>query len=127
MIDFLSGDSFRFLWLPIITTVLTLCMKVFHKDRLLKMWTWSDFAVASNLMVTAVFIFLIKLSFIAAQIKNNTQLAKERMDQFMSMSMVFVVFFVGMLLVTWVMREKGWHKNSHGDLFYFYDKLLKCV
>lgn len=116
MIEFLSGEDFRFLWLPIITTLLTISIKIFYKDKRLGWFSWSDFSVAPNLMVTAIFIFLIKMSLLAYEMKSDSEVAKTAMEQFLTMSLVFAVLLSGMLAVTWILRESGWKPDGMGGL-----------
>lgn len=116
MIEFLSGEDFRFLWLPIITTVLTILIKIFYKDKRLGWFSWSDFSVAPNLMVTAIFIFLIKMSLLAFEMKNAPDVAKDGMELFLTKALVFSALLCGMIAVTWMLRESGWKPDGLGGL-----------
>lgn len=112
MIDFLSSEDFRFLWLPIFTTIMTILVKIFYKDRRMHLVSWNDFAVAPNLMVTAIFIFLIKLSLFALDLKMNPESAKNKMDTYFYKNIVFAWLIAGIVAVTWIMRETGWRQSK---------------
>lgn len=116
MIDFLSSEDFRFLWLPFFTTVLTIIIKLIYKDKRLSSVTWDDFSVAPNLMITALFIFLIKMSLYASDIKKNPSLAVDEMDSLLTRSIVFALMLAGILATMWIIRESGWKKNIIGQV-----------
>lgn len=116
MIEFLSGEDFRFLWLPIITTILTILIKILYKDKRLGWFSWSDFSVAPNLMVTAIFIFLIKMSLLAFEIQKALNVTEDKMDLFLTKSLVFAGLICGMIAVTWMLRESGWKPDGVGGL-----------
>lgn len=109
--DFFVGEDFRFLWLPIITTILTILIKIFHKDRRMR-FSWSDCAVAPNLMVTAVLIFLIKMSLLAYKIKYNQDSSTQSMDMLMTEFCMLIVMIIGMCFVTFALREHGWRHEA---------------
>ncbi len=112
MIKFLSSEAFRFMWLPIITTFLTILIKIFYKDKRMDWFSWSDFSVAPNLMVTAILIFLIKMSFLALKIQTATDQVQTLTEELFIKGLVFGGLLIGMMGVTWILRENGWVRES---------------
>lgn len=112
MIKFLSSEAFRFMWLPIITTFLTILIKIFYKDKRMDWFSWSDFSVAPNLMVTAILIFLIKMSFLALKIQTATAQVQTLTEELFIKGLVFGGLLIGMMGVTWILRENGWIRES---------------
>lgn len=112
MIKFLSSEAFRFMWLPIITTFLTILIKIFYKDKRMDWFSWSDFSVAPNLMVTAILIFLIKMSFLALKIQTATDQVQTLTEELFIKGLVFGGLLIGMMGVTWILRENGWIRES---------------
>ena len=115
MIEFISSEDFRFLWLPIITTVLTIVIKLIYKDRRLSTITWGDFSVAPNLMITALFILLIKISLYASQLKNSPELTGTGMDLLFNKSILLMLMALGIMATMWIIREKGWKQDVLGQ------------
>ena len=100
------------MWLPIITTFLTILIKIFYKDKRMDWFSWSDFSVAPNLMVTAILIFLIKMSFLALKIQTATDQVQTLTEELFIKGLVFGGLLIGMMGVTWILRENGWVRES---------------
>ena len=112
MIDFLSGETFRFFWLPLSTVFVTVLLKVVLKNDNDKWLTWNDCAVGPNLITTSIFILLSKASIIAIYSKADESKSSEKLVTLF----VYLIFLViGILTLSIIIKRCGWEQDKETD------------
>lgn len=112
MISFLSSSTFRFLLLPLFTTILAFMVKLCCKKDNIWLFTREDFSVGPNISSTAIFILMSKCAIVAndAVSANNYELASKSFELVIEMLVILFVFLFGLLGMTILIRRLGWER-----------------
>lgn len=108
MIEFISGSTFRFFWLPLFTVLLTMLIKACSKKESMRFLDKEDFAIGPNLITTSIFILVSKISIVALNIKMQPNLLDAGTEIIMRLVVYLVIMLVGLIVLMAVVRRFGW-------------------
>ena len=106
MRDFISSETFRFLWMPILTIILVIIGKRYSKPRYRR--SIEDLAVGLNLVVTAIFIFITRMGIYAEEIERGSGSLDSLFDMF-GLVIILIVGYFGIFLL---IKSCGWCESG---------------
>lgn len=101
IVEFFGTPEARFLGIPFITLVVSICLKLCSKPQI----GWADrnlFYLGNNISTTAILILFVEFCNVARE---------KNIDQMITIFLMFVVVLVVAFGMTQYIRTKGWENN----------------
>lgn len=115
MIQILSSPIFQYLILPLLTTLLTIILKIASKNDSLLLFKREDFAVGIDLSATSLLILMSKCAIVAGILNQNNvdrDVVSNGSELLLEMIIIFIGMFIGLFALTIIVRRIGWHKEQ---------------
>ena len=115
MIEIFSSKLFRYLAVPLITTILGILIKSVSKKDDSIWFVKDDFAFGLNMSVAAILLFLMNCVTIAEKSQVDSTFLNQTKDFLINSSWIITGLTFGLWGISTIVRKLGWEKKTVGS------------
>jgi hypothetical protein len=126
MIELLSNKYFQFFVIPLLTTLLTVFVKIVSRNDRFSSVKKEDFAIGMEIAITAILLLTSDTLKYASSInKELNNIQSLSYNKLLTVPWILIVFFIGLWGISTLIRKLGW--KSEDDMHWWWGIILPNI